>query len=401
MPEPPEEQRRCPIKMSKVWLEQECGRPIHRFSGDETPVCLMHSRDPQKSEEEFQKEFDSILNNVGERTANFTAFVFPAARYLQREFKAECLFTRATFTQDANFDGAIFTQDANFGRATFTQDANFRVATFTQAADFSWATFTQDADFVRAIFTRAADFSWATFTRAADFSWATFTQDANFSGATFTQAADFSWATFTQDADFSMVTFTQDAHFRRATFTQVAHFWSAQFLESASFWETQFEQQKAGAPSLIFSQPKLAKPRQITFYRTNLANALFHHCDVSEVNFSTVEWPKRPNGKRMVFEELIGLKNEYASAIKPTEGSHEERNHGLIAELYQQLKKNYDDRRDYRTAGDFHHGEMEMKRLSTRVQNRWLRKCVQNLRLAAWYTLIALFLLAVRRQFRR
>jgi hypothetical protein len=42
----------------------------------------------------------------------------------------------------------------------------------------------------------------------------------------------------------------------------------------------------------------------------------------------------------------------------------------LVAELYQQLKKNYDDRRDYWTAGDFHYGEMEMKRMATPQPNR-------------------------------
>ncbi len=36
-------------------------------------------------------------------------------------------------------------------------------------------------------------------------------------------------------------------------------------------------------------------------------------------------------------------------ALKPADGSHDERNFVLIAELYQQLKKNYDDRRDYWT----------------------------------------------------
>jgi hypothetical protein len=30
------------------------------------------------------------------------------------------------------------------------------------------------------------------------------------------------------------------------------------------------------------------------------------------------------------------------------------RDYGLIAELYEQVKKNYDDKRDYWTGGDFH-----------------------------------------------
>jgi hypothetical protein len=53
-----------------------------------------------------------------------------------------------------------------------------------------------------------------------------------------------------------------------------------------------------------------------------------------------------------------------------------ERDYELIAELYHQLKKNYDECKDYWTAGDFHYGEMEMKCLRSRAR---------NLRLMAWY----------------
>ena len=49
------------------------------------------------------------------------------------------------------------------------------------------------------------------------------------------------------------------------------------------------------------------------------------------------------------------------------------------------MKKNFDDRRDYGTAGDFHYGEMEMKRQSSRRRNRVLRWLHRNLGLTAWY----------------
>ena len=57
----------------------------------------------------------------------------------------------------------------------------------------------------------------------------------------------------------------------------------------------------------------------------------------------------------------------------------------MIAELYQQLKKNYDERKDYWTAGDFHYGEMEMKRLHSRGNNRWVRWLYRNHGVVAWY----------------
>jgi hypothetical protein len=119
-----------------------------------------------------------------------------------------------------------------------------------------------------------------------------------------------------------------------------------------------------------------------------LGQALFHNCDDSQVNFSLVEWRQRKgSGKRMVFEEIVDLEATLGPAkdLKLAKGSPDERDYGLIAELYQQLKKNYDERKDYWTAGDFHYGEMEMKRLASRRKNKIWRWWHRRLSLVAWY----------------
>ncbi len=391
----------CPVQM---FVGAPCTRPLYPSPPgiDERPVCLMHSRDPNKDNKAFQEEIERILEEAGEGIADFIRFVFPEARFAGRKFIPRCSFFRATFTQDADFFGATFGQDAvffgatftqraNFIGATFTQDAYFIGATFTHRADFSGATFTQrayfseatfgqDADFFEATFGQDADFSGATFTQRANFIVAIFTQDAYFIGATFTQRAYFIGATFTQDANFSVAIFTQGAGFSDATFTHRADFSGATFGGDALFRETKFRNdgQDIGP---TFSRTRFERPERAEFYQTNLRQALFYNCDVSKLVFSNVEWRKRDNGKRMVFEEVVSLEHAAAEALKPPEESADERNYSLIAELYQQLKKNFDDRRDYWTAGDFHYGEMEMKRLSSgrqRVQRsgglpgRWL-----------------------------
>jgi len=102
--------------------------------------------------------------------------------------------------------------------------------------------------------------------------------------------------------------------------------------------------------------------------------------------FSSVEWQRRRGSrKQMVFEEEVELTHWAASALKPRESGGDDREYGLVAELYQQLKKNYDDKRDYWTAGDFHYGEMEMKRLASPKRNRLLRWLHRHLGLVAWY----------------
>jgi len=371
-----------------MYVLKRCGRLIHHApTHDETPVCLMHSHDPEKSDEEFQVEFEAILQRAGNGVADFTGFVFPSAKYTKREFTPVCLFVGATFIQNADFSIAMFTQNAHFLDATFTQNADFNIATFTrnahfreakftQNANFVVATFTQDADFRIARFTQDADFSIATFTQNADFSIARFTQDADFSIARFTQNADFREAKFTQDADFNEATFTQNAYFNGATLTQSADFREAKFLGAAVFSEAIFrgdkplkekKQEEKLLPGPIFCLAEFLQPEKVRFYRTYLGQALFHNCDVSKVNFSSVTWRERKgSGKSMVLEEEKEFDLKAAADLRPEAGSPDERHYRLIEELYQRLKKNYDEHTDYRTAGDFHYGEMEMKRLATR-----------------------------------
>jgi uncharacterized protein YjbI with pentapeptide repeats len=397
----------------------------------------MHSKDPSKSDAAFQEEFERILRDADEEQADFSHFVFPSANYAARELRARCIFLGSTFMQRANFRGATFRRDAELTGVTFTQDADFRYATFEQSADFRNATFTQanfgvatfkqDADFREAKFEQVAFFIGAKFTRAARFTQATFTEDAVFSdatfthgadffrakftqiaqflGATFTQAAVFSKAVFTQTANFSAANFkqavyffkaafTQAANFREATFTQDADFTEAKFEKEANFrWamfkgraefrETLFREDGSALPGLVFGLARFGKPELVLFYQTYLGQALFHNCDVTKFTFWNVRWRRRGNGKSMVFEEdeRLALDQVQTNALNPKEGSTDDRNFDLIAKLYQQLKKNYDDKRDYWTAGDFHYGEMEMKRLATPQPNR-LSRWLKNMGLA-------------------
>lgn len=383
----------CQIAMEDRKL---CGRRIHPAPDgvDEAPVCLMHSHDPAKAEPDlggrFQREIDRILDAAEKREgkADFSGFVFFECDYGGRGFPVACWFGRATFTQHAYFGGAAFAQQADFGDATFTQEANFQDATFCQAAIFGGAKFAQDADFLGATFTRLAGFWGATFSQGARFWGATFAQLASFWGATFAQDANFRGTTFTQDATFEDATFTQDANFVDASVAKIANFRRTKFLESVAFRETKFLQDAEGDPGPIFSLTEFSKPEQVVFYKTDLGRALFHNCDVTKMNFSSVTWAVRKGShKWMVFEEFVSLKSEFARDLGPSSFDPRGRDYGLIAELYQQLKKNHDERKDYWTAGDFHYGEMEMKRLATphgrlRALRRWWHR---QLSLIAWY----------------
>jgi uncharacterized protein YjbI with pentapeptide repeats len=423
-----------PICTAPMREGKPCGRPVHPapVSADKDPFCLMHSTDPAKSDTEFQAEFDRILAEA-ERTgtvADFTRFVFPVSNYSRRTFAPACRFELAIFTQFANFRAATFSQDANFAYVTSTQGAAFSLAEFVRGADFRGARFAQDAGFSNATFNLLVDFREAEFTQVAIFIGTTFTQDAYFSGATFTQDADFRQATFNQDADFVRATFTGDAEFSYMAFRGAANFSTATISGAASFRETGFRHDFTWEPGLDFSDVKVEHPEHVKFYKVDLGQALFYNTDVSKMNFALVEWRDRgrilrndwrkrvlnwslppilrsgklfpeqtetddparrmrPGARLCIFDEGVPLRRGDAilprGALLPPQGSADERNYSLIAETYQQLKRNYDAKGDYWTAGDWHYGEMEMKRLHSRWRWEPLHWLSHHLSLVALY----------------
>jgi hypothetical protein len=391
----------CPIVKREIGGSR-CGRKLHVAleGADEYSVCLMHSKDPRKQSgplfDAFWLEFERILAEAGENEAHFERFVFPQLNFRERKFKASCRFSFATFMQNTDFNNATFTQNAyfdrvtfshyaDFSRATFTQNAEFGSATFAGGAEFYEATFSQEAYFVGATFTHDASFAHAVFEQLASFTQATFTQEANFNGAMFRQNAHLLLTVFRQEAHFIDTTFRMSADFPLATFTQATRFanthflgmanWKrSRFLDQAEFRCTKFEPQVEGEPSAVFALAKFSKPSEIVFDDVDLSRALFHDCDVSEVWFSSsVGWAKREGDRGLkVFEETIDLKQEFAEGLQ-RDG---QRDYRAVAQIYQQLKKNYDSRLDYWTANEFHFGEMEMKRLAGPTDGPflWLRQ---------------------------
>jgi hypothetical protein len=381
----------CPILMG-YYNSPKCSRKVHvaPVGIDSTPVCLMLSKDPGKQSgplfDKFWVEFERILKKAGEKEAHFNYFVFPQCSFNGRAFQAICRFDHATFTQDADFGFTTFSKNAEFYKATFAENAYFNYATFTQYANFRQAIFTQNADFVEAMFTRNLSFLRATFTKVANFIGATFTQDALFDGATFAENAYFSNTTFKQNTYFSYVTFSQAVNFADTIFLGTTVLQSCRFLDRLEFRRTRFAPQISGQASALFTLAKFSKPGEIVFDDVDLSRSLFHNCDVSQVWFSSsVQWGTRGNNRGLVvFDETIPLEQTYGGGLL-RDGR---RDYRAVAQIYHQLKKNYDSRLDYWTANEFHFGEMEMKRLAGPTEGRllWLRRWWhRNLSFVAWY----------------
>ena len=68
----------------------------------------------------------------------------------------------------------------------------------------------------------------------------------------------------------------------------------------------------------------------------------------------------------MKWPEIGGRFRVYDEDVELSDG--ETRPWALIEQLYRQLKQNYEDRRDYERARDFHYGEEEMRRKNPGLQ---------------------------------
>jgi uncharacterized protein YjbI with pentapeptide repeats len=291
-------------------------------------------------------------------------------------------FRWATFTGEANFNDAIFTGDADFVRTTFSQLAHFWDALFSKKAYFAMATFTQEAYFGRAMFTEAADFQEATFGKVGNFDGATFTKRANFFGATFTAGAGFGGATFTEEADFSGVLFSKETNFFQTMFLKRPDFSEAGFIKEAGFSGATFTQGAnfigagfTGTPianerqerlvearyifagaKVDFRQVIINSPDAVVFTGADLTKCQFQDTDLRKVQMVAVKWPQK--GRRVVVYDEIAS----AESAGESEENGSTRPWSQIERLYRELKQNYEDRRDYERAGDFHYGEKEMRR---------------------------------------
>jgi uncharacterized protein YjbI with pentapeptide repeats len=283
-------------------------------------------------EEEFRQAFSKLLEdeekNPEVKVHDFRFFHFPAIDLSRSRFAKPLRLAEAIFSGEADFGRATFSGRADFGMATFSGRADFGMATFSGRADFGMATFSEEASFWVAAFSGRADFGRATFSGRADFGMATFSEEASFWMATFSGRADFGMATFSGGAKFGRATFSGETDFRGETFRGVCLFTEVTLDEKA---EVIFEKANSKA---------------------NLTQASFLDTNLERIHFRDVDWPRK--GRRQA------LWDEF-----PHEGGQP--NYEKVAENYRQLVLNYEAKRDFDTAEDFHVGEMEMRRKKKRT----------------------------------
>jgi uncharacterized protein YjbI with pentapeptide repeats len=378
----------------------------------------MHSRDAKKPKQEVLDECVRILreaDNAAEQIADFSGFVFPDLNFSnllsqanpkqpepggigffhKTECEVSCVFFHALFLHNPCFGSVRFLKWCAFDGCTFQDGATFNGVEFWANCSFSNAVFKGPTDFTvvnfgygdepqamnpGGIFQARANFAGAIFEDDCRFDKSTFAWRTDFSGAVFQKAASFRFAEFPGDARPGLMPSPPPLGAPTGTPMQWKEIPKAPQASGNPNW-----------PGVSFCRARFEKPETAVFQSVYLGRVVLAGCDVSDVVFLNVAWRlRRVANRRKSFEEDLDPRQvaQPASPLEdllPPAGDPNQRNYPFIAELYQQLKSNFDSRCDFAAAGDFHYGEMEMKRLWSPHRNRFLRLWHRQFGLLALY----------------
>lgn len=348
--------------------------------GDEG-LCILHSKAPDKDKDRFAREFWDYFAT----SHNFYSFVFPDGwDFVSHEFPYDTHFAQVIFKTDVWFMSAHFVSGVNFRHARFEGRADFGHCTFEGGADFSYTQFLGKALFDNTQFKGTKYFNGvlnrekrnseeSAVPICSSFAGTKFFDDVNFGEAVFLKSTDFESIQFSKKACFYGVGFNDrvafnnsnfagDTDFRKAAFTQRASFNGCLFGGRTIFTPSQAEDTNTKLFSNVdvdFTHVVILQSASLTFRDSDLTNCCFLGTDLRKIEFSVVTWPNMPN--------CFGLDNRLAvhdeTLLYPSRTNAEPH----IEKLYRELKQNYDERRDYERAGDFHYGEMVMRQKSMKV----------------------------------
>jgi len=127
-----EKDKRCQVKMLD---NKPCGKVLH-----DDEHCFVHSRKSGRDERLFQIRLNEIFEDKSLDACDFTKFVFPAGVSFPDKIDKRIVFDDATFLGDVSFKGKVF-KDASFKGATFKGRSDFSGITFMGAIAFNSATF--------------------------------------------------------------------------------------------------------------------------------------------------------------------------------------------------------------------------------------------------------------------
>lgn len=291
--------------------------------------------------------------------------------------------------------------DCNFWKKNkyleFDRRVNFYNAKFLEYADFSRICFIGESDFDNLYFCEGVNFSASIFLQAAKFNWSKL-GEAYFRITKFYSRVSFSVSEIKKSI-FVGTEFHEVVDFLNTKFLGISIFEKIKFLKDVNFYKSKFsnENQTLFTESKIISKldfNNIIFPETFLFRKTDLSRVSFIDSNLEKSRFDECEWGKlKYNEDNKKFDKLESrniLWDEYnikdnrtfwqkffwgeltekslALKLKFLEDfeSKTEQDFQRVENLNRQLKKNFDDKKDYQTADDFYIGEMEMRRMALR-----------------------------------
>jgi uncharacterized protein YjbI with pentapeptide repeats len=340
---------------------------------------------------------DSVLDfsrTSFNQAADFSGVRFYAKKYVAFSHGDGEEDPKATFSGRADFGGATFRGDAYFTDIEFPEEAEFSGATFHGEAGFWDVAFRQNTDFYDTRFWRPAHFHETEFDGETNFIEAQFAEgnSGGFAEAKFADFVDFRhtrfgnvtfhlasfeeawfWEAYFKTAEFREAKFNQDADFRSATF-EVANFSEAVFSKDANFVGTTFQKGAKFSEAILtgrgrffgtdtnrifnsetlvdFQDARIHEPEQLTFHTVLLRPNWFVNTDARNFTFTNVSWYGLPGGPESSLED----------EIRPLQARSVESTHRLLAKTCRELYANYEEKRDYPLASEFHYWSMDALR---------------------------------------
>lgn len=215
-----------------------------------------------------------------------------------------------------------------------------------------------------------------------------FPQKVFFTESIFNENVNFEHSIFLEDAEFSKVKFKKDVSFKLAIFQGNVGFWETEFFSKVNFQTTTFRQRVTFVQAKFATYPQyirfvnthFEKPEKVHFAENNLSYVLFKHTNLTLINFGNIIWPKTS----VFFSSRKYLADEFSSS-EILDRSNNTQYYNSVKLLYQQLKRNFEDKRSFVEAGDFHYGEMECYRKSNKFRRYFPLNLINLYRLSSAY----------------
>ena len=288
------------------------------------------------------------------------------------------------FHGEINFSGAKFV-DCAFREVNFDGPANF-VGTIFENTDFAAVSFLGGVDFTGARFGgNKTPFDLCTFEAGT---WSGFGNqlDVTFDGVVF-EGRDMPFLScYISGRKVSFMDAIIDSRtFRIRFYRPGVEMHHHQHLSIASeeidlsnlsfnghFDYSQDRESKDVAPLVDFSRVHFATMATAAFIEANLTKALFQYSVLDKVLYFGCEWPRRGDNPTPDSKESRGRKILYDDIMSRTEnGKQATASSDELVRLYVQLKRNFEDSRDYMGASDWFYREMECRRRAAKSNIKW------------------------------